>query len=215
MGSVVHLFLCMQVCSLFFDFTVAKETKDEVKIEVVFMPENCSKKSKRGDLMHAHYDGYLATNGSQFYCSRSEKDGHPKWFVLGVGQVMKGLDIGMDGMCPGEKRKLTIPPSFGYGEKGNEKVPPNSTLIFEIELYTISRGPRSLEAFREMDLDSDKSLSKAEVRKSLKTEYEKGGIKRDESFYDSIIADIFHKSDHNGDGVISMKEYNVYEHDEL
>ncbi|KAG5852565.1 peptidyl-prolyl cis-trans isomerase FKBP7 [Anguilla rostrata] len=215
MGFAVRLFLCLHVCSFFVDFTVANETKDEVKIEVIFKPENCAKKSKRGDLMNAHYDGFLAKNGSQFYCSRSEKDGHPKWFVLGVGQVMKGLDIGMDGMCPGEKRKLIIPPSLGYGQQGNEKVPPNSTLIFEIELYSVSRGPRSMEAFREMDLDKDRSLSKTEVKKSLMIEYEKGGTRRDDSFYDAIIADIFHKSDHNGDGMISAKEYNIYDHDEL
>ncbi|XP_061091727.1 peptidyl-prolyl cis-trans isomerase FKBP7 isoform X4 [Conger conger] len=179
------------------------------------MPENCIKKSKRGDLMNAHYDGFLAKDGSQFYCSRTEKDGHPKWFVLGVGQVIKGLDIGMDGMCAGEKRKLIIPPSLGYGQQGNEKVPPNSTLMFEIELYSVSRGPRSMEAFMEMDLDKDRALSKTEVRKSLMAEYEKGGTRRDDSFYDAIIADIFRTSDHNGDGMISTKEYNVYEHDEL
>ncbi|KAJ8282392.1 hypothetical protein COCON_G00049110 [Conger conger] len=197
------------------NFTVTNETKDEVKIEVIYMPENCIKKSKRGDLMNAHYDGFLAKDGSQFYCSRTEKDGHPKWFVLGVGQVIKGLDIGMDGMCAGEKRKLIIPPSLGYGQQGNEKVPPNSTLMFEIELYSVSRGPRSMEAFMEMDLDKDRALSKTEVRKSLMAEYEKGGTRRDDSFYDAIIADIFRTSDHNGDGMISTKEYNVYEHDEL
>ena len=49
----------------------------------------------------------------------------------------------------------------------------------------------------------------------LKQEYEKGGAARDEPFYQKIMADIFQKSDHNDDGTISAKEYNVYEHDEL
>lgn len=53
--------------------------------------------------------------------SRSEKDGHPKWFVLGVGQVIKGLDIALMDMCPGEKRKVVIPPSLAYGEQGYGK----------------------------------------------------------------------------------------------
>ena len=55
-----------------------------------------------------------------FY-SRSDKAGHPQWFVLGVGQVIKGLDLGMNDMCPGEKRKITVPPSLGFGKEGKGK----------------------------------------------------------------------------------------------
>lgn len=50
--------------------------------------------------------------------SRSDKAGHPQWFILGVGQIIRGLDMGMMGMCAGEKRKITIPPSLAFGEKG-------------------------------------------------------------------------------------------------
>lgn len=60
--------------------------------------------------------------GAVFNYSRTQNEGHPKWFVLGVGQVIKGLDIGMMDMCPGEKRKLIIPPSFAYGKEGYGKV---------------------------------------------------------------------------------------------
>lgn len=57
-----------------------------------------------------------------YFCfSRTDKDGQPQWFVLGVGQVIKGLDDGMMGMCPGEKRKLTIPSTLAFGEKGKGK----------------------------------------------------------------------------------------------
>uniref|UniRef100_A0A8C3Q217 peptidylprolyl isomerase n=1 Tax=Chrysolophus pictus TaxID=9089 RepID=A0A8C3Q217_CHRPC len=55
---------------------------------------------------------------SIFFNSRTQNDGHPKWFVLGVGQVIKGLDIAMMNMCPGEKRKVVIPPSLAYGQQG-------------------------------------------------------------------------------------------------
>uniref|UniRef100_A0A803YGM3 peptidylprolyl isomerase n=1 Tax=Meleagris gallopavo TaxID=9103 RepID=A0A803YGM3_MELGA len=99
-------------------FTRAEE---EVKIEVLHLPDGCSPKSKKGDLLNAHYDGFLASNGSKFYCSRTQNDGHPKWFVLGVGQVIKGLDIAMMNMCPGEKRKVVIPPSLAYGQQGYGK----------------------------------------------------------------------------------------------
>ncbi|MEQ2274700.1 Peptidyl-prolyl cis-trans isomerase fkbp7, partial [Xenotaenia resolanae] len=49
---------------------------------------------------------------------RSDKEGHPQWFVLGVGQVIKGLDIGMMDMCAGEKRKLTVPSALAFGQTG-------------------------------------------------------------------------------------------------
>ncbi|MBN3321549.1 FKBP7 isomerase, partial [Atractosteus spatula] len=211
----VAFILYLQACSLFVDHALADKPEDEVKIEVLHMPENCTRKSKKGDMLNAHYDGLLEKDGSKFYCSRSDNKGHPKWFVLGVGQVIKGLDIGMDGMCAGEKRRLTIPPSLAFGKEGKENVPPNATVIFEVELYTVTRGPRSIESFKEIDLDKDRSLSKHEVREYMKKEFEKGGNKRDASFYDVIVADVFHKSDHNGDGFITAKEYNVYDHDEL
>ncbi|XP_060635765.2 peptidyl-prolyl cis-trans isomerase FKBP7 [Anolis sagrei] len=190
---------------------------DEVQMEVVHLPEECHQKSKKGDLLNAHYDGYLASGGAKFYCSRTQNDGHPKWFVLGVGQVIKGLDIAMLNMCPGEKRKVIIPPSLAYGEQGYEpaKIPPNATLIFEIELYAITKGPRSVEAFSDIDMDKDKQLSRDEIDLYLKKEFERDGKKRDPLHHENVLTDIFKKNDHDGDGFISAKEYNVYQHDEL
>uniref|UniRef100_A0A8D2NGY0 peptidylprolyl isomerase n=1 Tax=Zonotrichia albicollis TaxID=44394 RepID=A0A8D2NGY0_ZONAL len=142
---------------------------------------------------------------------------HPKWFVLGVGQVIKGLDIAMMNMCPGEKRKVTIPPSLAYGQQGyaQGKIPPNATLIFEIELYAVNKGPRSVEAFNQIDKDGDKKLSELEISQYLKEEFARDGKKRHPSAHDEILADIFKKNDHDRDGFISAKEYNVYQHDEL
>lgn len=53
--------------------------------------------------------------------SRSAQNGQPHWFVHGVGEVIKGLDLGLKDMCPGEKRKITVPPSLAFGEKGKGK----------------------------------------------------------------------------------------------
>uniref|UniRef100_A0A8C0VV11 peptidylprolyl isomerase n=1 Tax=Cyanistes caeruleus TaxID=156563 RepID=A0A8C0VV11_CYACU len=148
---------------------------------------------------------------------RTQNEGHPKWFVLGVGQVIKGLDIAMMNMCPGEKRKVTIPPSLAYGQQGyaQGKIPPNATLVFEIELYAVNKGPRSVEAFNQIDKDGDKKLSELEISQYLKEEFARDGKKRHPSAHDEILADIFKKNDHDGDGFISAKEYNVYQHDEL
>ncbi|KAM6131731.1 LOW QUALITY PROTEIN: peptidyl-prolyl cis-trans isomerase FKBP7 [Phoenicopterus ruber ruber] len=189
-------------------------TAAEEVIEVLHLPEVCSPKSKKGDLLNAHYDGFLASDGSKFYCSRTN-EGHPKWFVLGVGQVIKGLDIAMMDMCPGEKRKVTIPPSLAYGQQGyaQGKIPPNATLIFEID-YAVNKGPRSVEAFNQIDKDNDKN-SELEISQYLKEEFARDGKKRHPSVHDEILADIFKKNDHDGDGFISAKEYNVYQHDEL
>ncbi|XP_041663090.1 peptidyl-prolyl cis-trans isomerase FKBP7 [Cheilinus undulatus] len=218
MWRQVSWILCVFVSSqipLWSVCAAAEEQDEEVKIEVLFKPEPCSPRSKKGDLMNVHYDGYLAKDGSQFYCSRSDKAGHPQWFVLGVGQILKGLDIGMEDMCAGEKRKITVPPALAFGEKGKHPVPPNATVIFEVEVYMVSRGPRSMEAFGEMDQDKDKSLTKDEVKQHLKMQYERDGKTYDEPFYEKIMADIFYKNDQDRDGQISMKEYNVFKHDEL
>ncbi|XP_029386581.1 peptidyl-prolyl cis-trans isomerase FKBP7 [Echeneis naucrates] len=218
MWKLISCTLCLFVSSQLSSRSVwaaADELEDQVKIEVLFKPEECNPKSKKGDLINLHYDGFLAKDGSQFYCSRSDKAGHPQWFVLGVGQAIKGLDIGITDMCPGEKRKITVPPALAFGEKGKDPVPPNATVIFEVEVYSVSRGPRSIEAFKQMDLDKDNKLTKAEVKEYLKLDYEKTGKPRDEPFYEKILTDIFYKSDHDKDGLISVKEYNIYEHDEL
>ncbi|XP_013881668.1 peptidyl-prolyl cis-trans isomerase FKBP7 [Austrofundulus limnaeus] len=218
MRTFLSCALCLLVSSQvgFCSFWTASDEPDpEVKIEVLFKPEECTRKSKKGDLINAHYDGFLAEDGSQFYCSRTDKAGHPQWFVLGVGQIIRGLDVGMMDMCPGEKRKVTVPSELAFGEKGKGPVPPNATVVFEVEVLSVSRGPRSMEAFGHIDLDQDRSLTRDEVKEYLKLEYEKGGKPRDDPFYDKIIADIFRKSDFDRDGVISAKEYNIYDHDEL
>lgn len=78
-----------------------------------------------------HYKGTLE-NGQKFDASYDR--GTPFSFKLGEGQVIKGWDIGIKGMCKNEKRKLVIPPELGYGERGaGALIPPHSTLIFEVE----------------------------------------------------------------------------------
>src|SRR5262245_33402247 len=88
-----------------------------------------------GKNVSVHYTGTL-TNGSKFDSSLDR--GEPFKFKLGAGQVIRGWDQGVAGMKVGGKRRLTIPPELAYGARGFPPViPPNSTLIFEVELLDV------------------------------------------------------------------------------
>ncbi len=87
-----------------------------------------------GDIATVHYTGWLAS-GSKFDSSVDRND--PFSFRLGVRGVILGWDEGVEGMRVGGKRQLVIPPALGYGLQGAGSIPPNSTLVFEIELLDV------------------------------------------------------------------------------
>lgn len=87
-----------------------------------------------GQGLTMHYSGTLE-DGTKFDSSYDR--GEPFQFVLGAGQVIQGWDLGVQGMKVGGKRKLIIPPVLAYGERGIGPIPPNSTLIFEVELLAV------------------------------------------------------------------------------
>jgi FKBP-type peptidyl-prolyl cis-trans isomerase len=83
-----------------------------------------------------HYVGTLADGGSVFDTTRTKNT--PASFRIGGDPLIRGWEEGLPGMKVGEVRKLTIPPELGYGEKGRPPIPPNATLIFEVELISIA-----------------------------------------------------------------------------
>lgn len=93
------------------------------------------KEAQSGSLVSVNYAGTFE-DGTEF--DSSYKRGVPFEFTVGQGRVIKGWDMGLVGMKEGGKRKLIIPPHLAYGEDGAPgAIPPNSTLVFEIELLKV------------------------------------------------------------------------------
>jgi FKBP-type peptidyl-prolyl cis-trans isomerase len=106
------------------------------KLEIKDLVVGKGAEAKAGDTVKVHYVGTLL-NGDEFDASKKHGN-EPFQFDLGKGRVIKGWDEGVAGMKVGGKRKLTIPPHLGYGARGaGAKIPPNSTLVFEVELIDI------------------------------------------------------------------------------
>ena len=117
---------------------VVSDNSKEQELQIEVLKQGTGEEVKSGDNIAVHYTGTLE-DGTKFDSSLDR--GKPFVFTLGIGQVIKGWDMGVLGMKVGEKRKLVIPPELGYGETGTPggSIPPNATLIFEVELLSINR----------------------------------------------------------------------------
>lgn len=197
-------------------------TDSGLKVDYQFKPESCDKSAKNGDLLTMHYTGKLE-DGTKFDSSLDRNE--PFKFQIGVGQVIKGWEEGVLGMCVGEKRQLIVPPELGYGDQGaGDLIPGGATLYFDIELLDTEEGPVPVNVFKQIDTDSDNQLSREELSGYLKQQVDAmkaaGGeqeeqAKQMEDDQDKLVEEIFSHEDQDKDGFISHEEFSGPKHDEL
>lgn len=126
------------ILSIFTALATAGSLKDlEIGITKKIPAEQCRVKAKAGHTVDVHYTGYFRDNLKEFDSSYNR--GTPISFKLGSGQVIKGWDQGLLGMCIGEERKIQIPSKLAYGERGIPGViPKNADMIFDVKLVDIN-----------------------------------------------------------------------------
>ena len=129
----LFFFVSLAILTLF-NGNLAFSSENELKITI--NQNGSGDSAETGMSVSVHYTGKLE-DGTVF--DSSIPRGQPFTFTLGAGQVIKGWDLGVEGMKLGEKRSLVIPPHLGYGIRGaGATIPPNATLIFDIELLEVT-----------------------------------------------------------------------------
>lgn len=204
---------------------------DTVQIKTIYKPDKCSVHTKKGDFVKYHYnvtlmDGTLLDSTHNY--------GKTYNIVLGSGQVVVGMDMGLHDMCIGEKRIVIVPPHLGYGEHGIDgEVPGSAVLVFDIELVDlveglpegymfIWNGEVSPNLFREMDQDHDDHIVFEEFSSYINLQVSLGRGKLAPGFDPlKVIDNMFKNQDRNGDGKITEEEFKLKNqesretHDEL
>jgi len=116
------------------------------QLEEQYQVEDCRYRSQEDDTVHWHYKGMLL-NGEVF-------DEGNFWAQLGHGSVIRGVDLGMRGLCVGEKRRMIMHPDWGYGSRGTGNIPPNSVLVFDVHLMKVKRPGEGVETLNEKFADN-------------------------------------------------------------
>jgi FKBP-type peptidyl-prolyl cis-trans isomerase len=120
------------------DFKQYEAYKDKTEVYFGDIVTGTGNQAQKDSQLAVTYKGYL-TNGQMFDQSRTGANGakQPLIFTLGTGQLIAGFEQGVAGMKAGGTRRIIIPPVLGYGDKQQNGIPPNSVLIFDVELLTV------------------------------------------------------------------------------
>lgn len=175
----------------------------ELKVDVYEGPKECEDESKvkAGDFLSMHYTGTIdesseaGEKGKQFDSSVGR--GQTFDFQIGVGQVIKGWEEGIVGLCVGAKATVVIPPEMGYGASGaGADIPGGATLNFDIEVIGIKDGPPAPpNYFAQIDTNGDGFLDEAEIAAYFET------------MGQPVPAELWEHEDKNGDGKVSWDEF--------
>ncbi|CAK6956652.1 peptidyl-prolyl cis-trans isomerase FKBP10 [Scomber scombrus] len=188
---------------------------DTVGIQIIHKPEVCNETTAENDLVHYHYNCTLV-DGTRLFSSH-DYENHQE-AVLGSDKVIDGLDLGLRGMCAGERRVVTVPPHLGHGEKGASGVPSSAVLVFELEMISFERGvpPGYLfvwleespaDLFEALDTNKNAEVPQEEFGEFIKLQVAEGkGRIKPGLTIDQIITDMFNNQDRNDDGVITANE---------
>lgn len=148
-------------------------TAAEMSVTVTDGPKECddSDKVKPGDFLSMHYTGTIDASspvgeqGAKFDSSRDR--GQTFDFEIGAGQVIRGWDEGLLGLCKGASATLILPADYAYGDRGaGGKIPGGATLRFEVEVVDVGVAPKRApppNLFKQLDTDGDGKLSKDEI----------------------------------------------------
>jgi len=177
----------------------------EFKVTVYEGPTECedSDKIASGNYLTMHYTGTIdessetGEKGKKFDSSRDRDD--PFQFQIGGGQVIKGWDEGLVGLCKGAKATLILPPDYGYGDGGaGADIPGGATLNFDVEVIEIGDdAPPQPNLFTQIDTNEDGKLDKDEVKAYFV------GMGQE----DMDVDPIFEQEDTDSDGFISWDEF--------
>jgi len=210
--------LCISLLFFFLAFTQCEEEKkqedfDGVGIGLVDRPRSCKKTTAKGDLLRVTFN--VSIGGGEAFETTYEKD--PLEFILGDGEMIAGFNAGLQDMCVGEVRYLTIPPQYAYGSNGIGSLPARVNFYFYVKLLSFETPSKNdaakPNAFKQIDTDKDSQLSQGEVREYLESNGAKDqpgdhGVKQ-------MLRDIFREEDRNMNGYIDHNEFSGIKRDEL
>lgn len=199
------------------------EEQPEVGVEKLFEPETCGRRSPANnqDVVTLHLRGWKESDPEDVFITTYLEDGEEGqsvFFPMGVGSGIKGLELGVVGMCVGEKRRITIPPKLvrhGRNEFEGDKIPRDETLIFEVEL--IGAYPHYQAGmpnmFARMDKDKDGIVSWQEAHDYMVID----GAFPDgpDSVIPRLTTEWIAKTDKDKDNQLSWKEFPLPKYSEL
>uniref|UniRef100_A0A2R9A262 peptidylprolyl isomerase n=1 Tax=Pan paniscus TaxID=9597 RepID=A0A2R9A262_PANPA len=154
-GSIGLAGLIPPDATLYFDVVLLDvwNKEDTVQVSTLLRPPHCPRMVQDGDFVRYHYNGTLL-DGTSFDTSYSRGGTYDTY--VGSGWLIKGMDQGLLGMCPGERRKIIIPPFLAYGEKGYGEgtvIPPQASLVFHVLLIDV-HNPKDTVQLETLELPS-------------------------------------------------------------